>query len=87
MDRADGRLPSPRRRDDNLVRRNFLGDQGNERPTSDHPELVPIEVDCDIVTVQGVKLRVVVFSAEPDTTAAEQTQLLSVIGSQRLGTA
>ena len=87
MDRADGRLPSPRRRDDNLVRRNFLGDQGNERPTSDHPELVPIEVDCDIVTVQGAELRLVILGAEPDTTAAEQMQLLSAMWSQRLGTA
>ena len=64
-----------------------LGEQGNEHKTIDHPELGPIELDCDIVTVQGAELRLIVFTAEPDTTAAEQLQLLSVIGSQRLSTA
>ncbi|MDA8047838.1 MAG: helix-turn-helix transcriptional regulator [Actinomycetota bacterium] len=64
-----------------------LGEHGNERKTIDHPELGPIELDCDIVTVQGAELRLIIFTAEPDTTAAEQLQLLSVIGSQRLSTA
>ena len=64
-----------------------LGEQGNEHKTIDHPELGPIELDCDIVTVQEAELRLIVFTAEPDTTAAEQLQLLSVIGSQRLSTA
>jgi transcriptional regulator with XRE-family HTH domain len=63
-----------------------LGEHGNQRKTIDHPELGPIELDCDIVTVQGAELRLVIFSAEPGTTAAEQMQLLSVIGSQRLTT-
>lgn len=64
-----------------------LGEHGNERKTIDHPDLGPIELDCDIVTVQGAELRLIIFTAEPDTTAAEQLQLLSVIGSQRLSTA
>lgn len=61
-----------------------LGEQGNERKIIDHPEIGPIELDCDIVTVQGAELRLIIFTAEPGTAAADQLQLLSVVGSQRL---
>ena len=64
-----------------------LGEHGNERKTIDHPDLGPIELDCDIVTVQGAELRLIIFTAEPGTTAAEQLQLLSVISSQRISAA
>lgn len=61
-----------------------LGQHGNERKTIDHPELGPIELDCDIVTVQGTELRLIIFTAEPETTAAEQLRLLAAIGTERL---
>ncbi|MBE1879048.1 helix-turn-helix transcriptional regulator [Myceligenerans pegani] len=63
-----------------------LGEHGNERKTIDHPELGPIELDCDIVTVQGADLRMIIFTAEPGTAAAEQLQLLDVIGSEHVST-
>lgn len=62
-----------------------LGEHGNERKTIDHPEVGPIELDCDIVTVQGAQLRLIIFTAEPGTTADQQLQLLSVIATERLG--
>ena len=83
-------VSSLRQRSEDFIRlwdTSVLGEHGNQRKTIDHPELGPIELDCDIVTVQGAELRLVIFSAEPGTTAAEQLQLLSVIGSQRLTTA
>ncbi|MFT4210484.1 MAG: helix-turn-helix transcriptional regulator [Microbacterium sp.] len=61
-----------------------LGEHGNERKTIDHPELGAIELDCDIVTVQGAGLRLIIFTAEPGTAAADQLRLLSVIGSERV---
>ncbi|MFT4081912.1 MAG: helix-turn-helix domain-containing protein [Nocardioides sp.] len=63
-----------------------LGEHGNERKTIDHPELGPIELDCDIVTVQGAELRLIIFTAEPGTTAAEQLRLLDVVGTERVST-
>lgn len=61
-----------------------FGEQGNESKTIDHPEVGPIELDCDIVTVQGAELRLIIFSAEPGTTAAEKLQLLTIIGTERI---
>ena len=63
-----------------------IGEHGNARKTIDHPELGPIELDCDIVTVQGAELRLIIFTAEPGTISAEQLRLLAAIGTQRIGT-
>lgn len=61
-----------------------LGEHGNERKTIDHPEIGPIELDCDIVTVQGAELRLIIFTAEPGTTASDQLCLLDVLGAERV---
>lgn len=63
-----------------------FGEHGNQRKTIDHPELGPVELDCDIVTVQGAELRLIIFSAEPGSDSAEKLQLLSVIGTERIST-
>lgn len=63
-----------------------VGEHGNQRKIIDHPEIGPIELDCDVVTVQGAGVRLIIFSAEPGTSAAEQLRLLSVIGTQRVNT-
>ena len=52
--------------------------------TIEHPEVGPITVDCDVLTVQGGNLRLVVYSAAPETSDAEKLALLSVVGLQRM---
>jgi hypothetical protein len=41
-------------------------------------------LDCDILTAPGSDLRLVVYTAAPDTEAAEKLRLLSVLGLQAL---
>ncbi|MDX6279809.1 MAG: hypothetical protein QOH03_880 [Kribbellaceae bacterium] len=52
--------------------------------TVNHPELGPMVLDCDILTAPGSDLRLVVYTAAPDTEAAEKLRLLSVLGLQAL---
>jgi hypothetical protein len=52
------------------------------RKVFDHPEIGLFTVDCDVLTVQGSDLRIIVYSAEPGTEAAEKLALLQVIGIQ-----
>jgi len=54
------------------------------RKTIEHPEVGPITVDCDVLTVQGGNLRLVVYSAAPGTPDAEKLALLAVVGLQRM---
>lgn len=39
----------------------------------------PIELDCDVLAVQGADLRLIIFTSEPRSTAAEQFKLLDAI--------
>ena len=55
---------------------------GSERKTIDHPRLGPIELDCDVLSVHGADLRVIVFTAEPGSEAAGQLQQLAGLGVQ-----
>ncbi|GAA4167840.1 helix-turn-helix transcriptional regulator [Gryllotalpicola koreensis] len=41
------------------------------RKTVVHPELGPITLDCDVLTIDGSDLRIVLYSAEPGTRDAE----------------
>ena len=50
-----------------------------------HPELGPIELDCDSLHLPDADQRMVVYSAAPDSPAAEALALLRVIGLQRVG--
>ena len=54
----------------------------SERKTIQHPEVGPITVDCDVLTVQGSDLRVVVFTAAPGSSDANALALLETIGLQ-----
>lgn len=53
-----------------------LGDHGNQRKTVVHPDVGEVELDCDVVTVSGSGLRLVIFTAEPESRAAEQLEEL-----------
>ena len=48
-----------------------------------HPEIGPITLDCDFLTVRDSDLRVLVYTAAPGSEAAEQLRLLATIGLQQ----
>ncbi|MFJ4715203.1 helix-turn-helix transcriptional regulator [Streptomyces sp. NPDC088785] len=47
------------------------------RKTVDHPRIGPLTLDCDILTVAGDDLRVMVYTAEPGTPDADALALLA----------
>ena len=50
----------------------------------DHPQVGPLALDCDVLTVAGSDLRIMAYTAEPDTEDAEGLALLTVLGTQAL---
>jgi len=52
--------------------------------TIDHPQVGPLTLDCDVLVVAGSDLRIMVYTAEPGTEAAERLALLTVLGTQTL---
>lgn len=52
------------------------------RKTIDHPRVGPLTLDCDVLTVAGSDLRIMVYTAEPGTEDAERLALLTVLGTQ-----
>jgi hypothetical protein len=57
---------------------------GSNRKTIVHPEVGPIALDCDVLTVAGSDLRLVVYTAEPSTADADRLRLVQVIGLQQI---
>jgi transcriptional regulator with XRE-family HTH domain len=57
---------------------------GSERKTVNHPDVGALTLDCDVLTVPGRDLRLVVYTAAPASDSAEKLRLLSVIGLQSL---
>lgn len=57
---------------------------GSNSKTINHPEVGPITLDCDVLTVAGSDLRLVVYTAEPSSPDASRLRLLQVIGLQKL---
>jgi hypothetical protein len=54
------------------------------RKTIDHPQVGPLTLDCDVLSVAGSDLRIMIYTAEPGTGDAERLALLAVIGTQTL---
>ena len=54
------------------------------RKTIDHPQVGPLTLDCDVLTVAGSDLRIMIYTAEPGTEDAERLALLAVLGTQTL---
>ncbi|MFE9422004.1 helix-turn-helix transcriptional regulator [Kitasatospora sp. NPDC006697] len=50
----------------------------------DHPVVGPIALDCDLLSVAGCDLRILVYTAQPGTEAAERLALLEVLGTQSM---
>ncbi|MCF3963481.1 helix-turn-helix transcriptional regulator [Streptomyces fuscigenes] len=61
-----------------------VGRHENARKTIDHPEAGPLALDCDVLTVAGSDLRIMVYTAEPGTEDADRLALLTVLGTQAL---
>lgn len=61
-----------------------VGTHEAARKTIRHPDVGPVTVDCDVLTVHGSDLRIVAYTAAPGSEAAEKLRLLSVIGTQVL---
>ncbi|MDO0909803.1 helix-turn-helix transcriptional regulator [Streptomyces sp. DT2A-34] len=54
------------------------------RKTIEHPQVGLLTLDCDLLRVEGNDLRILVYSAEPGTEAAEKLALLAVLGTRSL---
>ncbi|GAA0842982.1 helix-turn-helix transcriptional regulator [Streptosporangium amethystogenes subsp. fukuiense] len=61
-----------------------VGVHESDTKTVDHPELGPLTLDCDVLTVHGSDLRIVAYTAAPGSEAADRLRLLAVIGIQSM---
>ncbi|WP_030911727.1 helix-turn-helix transcriptional regulator [Streptosporangium amethystogenes] len=61
-----------------------VGVHESDTKTFDHPELGPLTLDCDVLTVHGSDLRVVAYTTAPGSEAADKLRLLAVIGIQSM---
>ncbi|HWD79065.1 MAG TPA: helix-turn-helix transcriptional regulator [Kribbella sp.] len=61
-----------------------VGFHQSERKTIRHPVVGAFDIDCDILAVPGSDLRMVVYTAAPNSEAADKLRLLSVVGLQTL---
>jgi transcriptional regulator with XRE-family HTH domain len=52
--------------------------------TIDHPQVGPVTLDCDVLSVAGSDLRIMIYTAEPGTEDAERLALIAVLGTQTL---
>jgi transcriptional regulator with XRE-family HTH domain len=73
---ADLRQASPRF--DELWQRGVVAQPDPGPKTIVHPELGPITLDCDVLTVAGTDLRLVVYTADPASPDAGKLDLLRV---------
>ncbi|MFI7497591.1 helix-turn-helix transcriptional regulator [Streptomyces sp. NPDC049687] len=53
--------------------------------TVEHPQVGPVTLDCDVLSVAGSDLRIMIYTAEPGSQDAERLELLSVVGLHTLG--
>jgi hypothetical protein len=49
-----------------------------------HPQVGRITVDCDVLTVKGSDLRLIVYTAAPGSPDADALALVGVVGLQQL---
>jgi transcriptional regulator with XRE-family HTH domain len=57
---------------------------GSNQKTIGHPQVGPITLNCDVLTVAHCDLRLVVYTAEPSSADAGRLRLAQVIGLQRM---
>ena len=61
-----------------------VGQQRAARKIVDHPQVGPLTLDCDVLTVAGSDLHIMIYTAEPGTPDAERLALVTVLGTQAL---
>ncbi|MCX5317447.1 helix-turn-helix transcriptional regulator [Streptomyces sp. NBC_00154] len=61
-----------------------VGQHEAARKTIDHPQVGSLTLDCDVLSVAGSDLRIMIYTAEPGTEDAERLDLLAVLGTQAL---
>ncbi|MEV0978803.1 helix-turn-helix transcriptional regulator [Streptomyces sp. NPDC049915] len=59
-----------------------VGVHAAARKTIRHPRVGAVTLDCDVLSVAGSDLRIMVFTAEPGSEDAERLALLTVLGTQ-----
>ncbi|WP_330235195.1 helix-turn-helix transcriptional regulator [Streptomyces sp. NBC_00566] len=64
--------------------RGTVGVHEAARKTIDHPVVGALTLDCDVLSVAGSDLRIMVYTAEPGTEDAERLALLMVLGTQEV---
>lgn len=61
-----------------------VGHHQAARKTVDHPQVGALTLDCDVLSVAGSDLHIMVYTAEPGTEDDERLRLLTVLGTQEL---
>jgi transcriptional regulator with XRE-family HTH domain len=61
-----------------------VGRHEASRKAIDHPQVGPVTLDCDVLSVAGSDLRIMIYTAEPGSQDAERLELLAVLGTQSL---
>ena len=61
-----------------------VGGHREDRKTITHPQVGPVTLDCDVLTVSGSDLRIVAYTAAPGSPDADALALLAVLGTQAL---
>jgi transcriptional regulator with XRE-family HTH domain len=61
-----------------------VGPHESARKTIEHPQVGPLTLDCDVLTVAGSDMYIIIYTAEPGTEDAERLALLTVLGTQAL---
>jgi transcriptional regulator with XRE-family HTH domain len=69
-----------------LWRRRSVHSRSSGRKTIVHPDVGPIELDCDVLTADGTDIRLVVYTADPSSPDADKLELVRVLGLQMVGT-
>ncbi|MBF6299391.1 helix-turn-helix domain-containing protein [Nocardia amamiensis] len=69
---------------DRLWESSAFGRHQAARKTIDHPHVGALTLDCDVLSVDGSDLRIMVYTAQPGTEDAARLAVLSVIGTQTL---
>ncbi|MFH8701365.1 helix-turn-helix domain-containing protein [Streptomyces chartreusis] len=69
---------------DDLWDSHTVGFHTTDSKTVHHPDLGPITVDCDTLTIPGNDLRIAICSPPAGTATADQFALLNTIGTQAL---
>ncbi|MBY8884364.1 helix-turn-helix transcriptional regulator [Streptomyces sp. PTM05] len=84
LQRLIGELRAGSERFADLWATGAVGRHEASRKTIDHPSVGPVTLDCDVLTVAGSDLRIMVYTAEVGTQDAERLALLTVLGTQDL---